>query len=222
MKSRKKPAHSAREVLIDAGIVVFGRDGYAQAANRAIADTAGVNQALIKYHFGNKEGLYLAVFASIAERLGQRLASLVNEVDATIAGMDDTGSDRRDACILCIEKLLCRYLRLITDADMNAIAQLLMREQLEPSSAFQVLYDGMLGKLLDLLTQLVAMAMDAGTETNEHSLSALMLMGQAFIFRGGRATVMYHMNWKEGFSEPELKQIEARLKIHIRALIAEP
>ena len=45
---------NARDALIEAGIEVFGQKGYGGASNRELADDAGVNQALIAYHFDGK------------------------------------------------------------------------------------------------------------------------------------------------------------------------
>lgn len=46
--------------LLNAGTRVFAEKGYAGAALREIAARAGVNSALIAFHFGSKEGLYRA------------------------------------------------------------------------------------------------------------------------------------------------------------------
>ncbi|MFT7177522.1 MAG: AcrR family transcriptional regulator, partial [Halioglobus sp.] len=58
-----------REALLTAAMDAFGRAGFDAASNRAIADSAGVNQALIGYHFGGKRGLYLAMFEHISEQM---------------------------------------------------------------------------------------------------------------------------------------------------------
>ena len=67
-----------RDALIQAAMAVFGRDGFHATTTRAIAEEAKVNQALIGYHYGGKEGLYLAMFEHIAGQLGQRLDPLVD------------------------------------------------------------------------------------------------------------------------------------------------
>ena len=50
-----------RSALIKAALAEFADKGFHAASTRLIAQSAQVNQALIGYHFGSKEGLYLAV-----------------------------------------------------------------------------------------------------------------------------------------------------------------
>jgi TetR/AcrR family transcriptional regulator len=47
--------------LLDAALEEFAAQGFAGARVRDIAERAGVSKDLIAYHFGGKEGLYLAV-----------------------------------------------------------------------------------------------------------------------------------------------------------------
>jgi AcrR family transcriptional regulator len=66
---RRAPAPGQRHVdgdrtraaLLDAALEEFAAKGFAGARVRDIADRAGVSKDLIAYHFGGKEGLYLAV-----------------------------------------------------------------------------------------------------------------------------------------------------------------
>lgn len=59
----------ARQAILEAAHEVFVRRGTAGARMREIADAAGVNQALLHYYFGSKEGLARAVFGRAAGRL---------------------------------------------------------------------------------------------------------------------------------------------------------
>ncbi len=59
----------AEDVILEAAHDVFVRRGTSGARMREIAETAGVNQALIHYYFRNKEGLARAVFVRAARQL---------------------------------------------------------------------------------------------------------------------------------------------------------
>lgn len=68
---------SSREEILDAAEEVFAARGYAGASMRAIADGAGVAQALLHYHFKTKEGLFEAMFLRRAGAINRiRIARL--------------------------------------------------------------------------------------------------------------------------------------------------
>src|ERR1019366_7233880 len=52
----------ARERLLLAGLRLFAEQGFAKTSIRQIALAAGANVAAVSYYFGNKAGLYRAVF----------------------------------------------------------------------------------------------------------------------------------------------------------------
>src|SRR6476469_1535495 len=52
----------ARERLLHAALRLFAEHGYAKTSTRDIAKAADINIASIKYYFGDKAGLYRAVF----------------------------------------------------------------------------------------------------------------------------------------------------------------
>jgi AcrR family transcriptional regulator len=54
--------------LVEAAIETLKREGFAGASARAIASTAGVNQALVFYHFGTVNDLLLAALDATSER----------------------------------------------------------------------------------------------------------------------------------------------------------
>jgi len=54
---------SARKRLLDAGRELFAARGYAAVTVREITARARVNQAMVSYYFGGKEGLYGEVLA---------------------------------------------------------------------------------------------------------------------------------------------------------------
>lgn len=67
---------SSREVLLDAGTELFAQHGFDGATVEMIAHRAGVNRALISYHFGGKEGLYDAILETTFIPAGDRLRQI--------------------------------------------------------------------------------------------------------------------------------------------------
>ena len=69
---RRKATISTQDLILDAAERIFGEHGFGGASMREIAQVAGVAQALLHYHFRNKEALYQAVF--------ERRASTIRDV----------------------------------------------------------------------------------------------------------------------------------------------
>ncbi len=53
---------ASRARLLQSGLRLFAQQGYAKTSTRELAEHAGVNVASISYYFGDKAGLYRAVF----------------------------------------------------------------------------------------------------------------------------------------------------------------
>jgi TetR/AcrR family transcriptional regulator len=60
-RARRRDAVATREALLAAGSELFAERGYDGVPVAAIAHKAGVNKAMISYHFGGKRQLYLAI-----------------------------------------------------------------------------------------------------------------------------------------------------------------
>ena len=78
-KSGRRPGRSGtRAALLAAGTELFAERGYEGVPVWAIAKKAGVNKAMISYHFGGKRQLYReiggAIFSEIVAR-AERLAA---------------------------------------------------------------------------------------------------------------------------------------------------
>lgn len=56
------PVEEPRVRLLQAGLRLFAAQGYSQTSTRELAEAASVNVASISYYFGDKAGLYRAVF----------------------------------------------------------------------------------------------------------------------------------------------------------------
>ena len=61
-KTPRSDGVEARSRLLDAALVLFAEKGFAKTSTREIALAAEVNISSIRYYFGDKAGLYRAVF----------------------------------------------------------------------------------------------------------------------------------------------------------------
>ncbi len=68
----------SRERLRQAALALFAHQGYSKTSTREIAEAAHTNVAAISYYFGDKAGLYRAVFAEPRGVLEERLARMAD------------------------------------------------------------------------------------------------------------------------------------------------
>jgi AcrR family transcriptional regulator len=61
-KSLRSDGEQARRRLLSAALVLFAQHGYAKTSIRAISEAAQTNVGSISYYFGDKQGLYRAIF----------------------------------------------------------------------------------------------------------------------------------------------------------------
>lgn len=70
-----------REVLLKAAIGAFGRHGFDAADLRGIATSAGVSPNLVRVHFSNKDGLWSACVARLADVMTPSLTHAAHLID---------------------------------------------------------------------------------------------------------------------------------------------
>jgi AcrR family transcriptional regulator len=70
---------STRESIMQTAVKILGRDGMSGLTTRAIAREAGVNQALINYHYQNKSNLLLQMARALETEKYVRQSSLYAE-----------------------------------------------------------------------------------------------------------------------------------------------
>jgi TetR/AcrR family transcriptional regulator len=76
--SRRRDAAGTREALLTAGAELFADHGYDGVPVGAIAQKAGVNKAMINYHFGGKRKLYLAIVSATFAEIVARVEGLAD------------------------------------------------------------------------------------------------------------------------------------------------
>ncbi len=85
--SKKAGTKPGKERILDAAERLFARHGFYGVSVRDITEAAGVDVALVSYHFGGKRELFAAVFQRRAEQLNpERLAMLEKVRRAALPG----------------------------------------------------------------------------------------------------------------------------------------
>jgi AcrR family transcriptional regulator len=79
----RRPGDSdTRELILDAAEQEFAARGYALTSLREIAERVDVNQALVRYYFGSKEGLFHAIFRRGAQKIGEDRLALLDALES--------------------------------------------------------------------------------------------------------------------------------------------
>ena len=207
---------STRLALVVAAIEIFGRDGFAAAGTRSIAQAAGVNQALIGYHFGGKPGLYLAAVEHIADSVWQRMGPLVGAIRTELEVPASTLPASR--ALELLGQLTDGLVEVLTSPESAAWARVILREQQEPTEGFDVLYERVMSQVLDVTTRLVARARGAAATSADAKLTALSVLGQALVFRAARAAVMRHMGWND-MNRKQIRRVQSQIRRNTRAIV---
>ncbi len=78
--NKKTGSKPGKERILDAAERLFARHGFYGVSVRDITEAAGVDVALVSYHFGGKRELFTAVFQRRAEALNPERFALLEEV----------------------------------------------------------------------------------------------------------------------------------------------
>lgn len=188
-RARRDRGADTRAQLIEAGLDVFGRLGFEGASTREIARAANANLAAIVYHFGGKEALHIAVAEHIVQSIGARIGPTLAEISAPSAAATP------QAARAALHRLVSAFIDVILgSAEAERWARFIIREQLQPTAAFEVFY-GLLGAgAAANATRLVAAALQR-PEDEDIRIRVLTFLGQVMIFRVAHTLVMRRMNW---------------------------
>lgn len=195
---------ATREALILTATEIFARDGFDATGTRAIAEAAKVNQALINYHFGNKKGLYHAVFEYIGiqvrTRLGDKITSLINAVNKKY----ESEAQARIECFKALMEFGSAFIEMMTSDESKNKAKLILREQQSPTEAFDIVYKNFMGPLFELSKNAI-LKIRPDLDDIQAKLLLSTIFGQMVFVRATRESLCRFMGWQDiGEKETEI------------------
>ena len=201
-----------REELICIAITKFGARGFDAVGTREIAEAAGTTMSSITYHFGGKEGLYLAA----AEHIFAQLDRMVGLADATFPGSASPYDQRLNA--------VCATLRRLAEFMLSKrsapLALFIGREQLAPSPPIvRMLREKVLPKLESLAQEVAGLRPDLNLA--QAKVITICLFGMSLGVRHQWASMQMllgHHVAEQGTAEILLNQLDHS----VRALLAQP
>lgn len=212
---RQERSEETRRRLLEAAIDVFGDQG-PEASTRRLATVAQVNLAAIPYHFGSKQGLYLAAAEHIAAEMRRRLGPALAAARETMSSCKDGSPDQAQARSM-LEGILEALARVMVDDVSAGFARFVIREQMAPTEAFERLYEGFIGPTFDMLVLLVAAIRNGDPEDPAIRMQAPRLIGQVLMLRAARAAVLRGLRWDD-VGPREFALIRSAIRENVRAL----
>jgi len=207
---KEEPGAPTRQKLIAAAIRSFGQKGFDGASIRDIAEAAQVNIAGIAYHFGGKEQLYRACLQHITETIRSGLG----ETAAAASAESMSPSQARHALK---DRLLAMAEFILATPNVAGFVRIVVREQMDPSPAFSILYAEFMEPMHRRLCALWSRITGDEAESEATKLAVFSLLGQILIFRIARAGALKRMGWRD-IGPRELSALKERIEINVDLL----
>jgi AcrR family transcriptional regulator len=198
--------------LLETAIDQFGRLGFEGASTRQIARASGTAMSSITYHFGGKEGLYLAAAEHIA-------ACIVELQRPALELARAAGEAPREQAIEAVIAVLDTMARMMLSPETEAWSRFIIREQQHPTEAFERLYSGAMRGVADVLIHLLT-RIRPELDSREVRATGLLLFGQVLVLRAGRAAV-HRVMGVDTIDEDTATLLRARLAANARAILRE-
>ncbi|MGH6761809.1 MAG: CerR family C-terminal domain-containing protein [Phyllobacterium sp.] len=215
MQALLPSAQATRGALIQAGLELFGENGFAATSTRDVAHRAQANIGSIAYHFGGKAGLHQACaqfcIDTLSTLVGPAWEEMPNEALARLS--PDEATQRLTGLI----DIFASFLVLSPAAE--SIARFMLREITQPSDTLDVIYGNLVEPTHKRLCILWARATGAEAEAVQTKLSVFAMIGQILYFRLGRDIVRRRMEWTV-IGKEEAAAIAVVLKANVLAAIA--
>ena len=156
--------------------------------------SGGVNQSAIPYHFGGKEGVYLAVLEHVAGSIVAHLA-LPRRL---LAGQTPAEA---------LRTLMQDFVTALLGSETSAASSLLLaREQLQPSADFDALHTCLFSPLHHTVSELVTAIRSDQPDLKENILRAHAVLGRALSFAVAREALLRRLG-ENALSPQEIAQI---------------
>ena len=208
------PDLGARARLLDAAAEIFGTYNLEGATTRQLAEHAGVNQAAIPYYFGGKEGLYFAVIEYLFSANFAVIGPVVSALQGELASKKPSG----DEALALLKKLLNAMLeRILARKASSTWARIIMREQMQPTQAFSLIYEKGIRRVHETVAMLLSIILEKKPTDRRVILRSHMIIGQILIFLAGRETIRRRLNLT-GYTDEEVKEIKQALDDQLELL----
>jgi AcrR family transcriptional regulator len=212
LEKTEKSGDPTRERILDAALDLFGERGPAGTTIREIARRADVNVAAISYHFGGKDELYRAVATHVTGLIQGRIMERAGAALATLPADPQAAGRALEALLETVVDVI------VGPEEMRRVARFILREQMEPTAAFEILY-GTFSRLHLAASRFFGMAAGVDPESADTRLRVFLLVGQVIFLRVAEAAVRRRLD-RDGYDAAFLGEVKALLRQNARDAVA--
>jgi AcrR family transcriptional regulator len=203
---------AARQALVLATIDILKNKSIDAISTREIASKSKQNISAINYYFGGKEGLYIAAVQHIGNIIQQRLYPILFQAEKLTGSKTGTPAEAIDFLKRLMRQVIAFHNEIL------GFTEIIAREQIHPTKAFKILYEGALHELQLCGAKLVALAVGGDGDDDEFKIRFHAILGQAVIFRLARETILRGVGWKD-IGERETDIVATIIEEHIELML---
>jgi AcrR family transcriptional regulator len=163
--------------LLKAAGEIFAEHGYRAATVRQICEKAGANIAAVNYHFGDKEGLYMAVLRSVPAANAEKYPANVG------LNPQATAEQKLRAYI---QSLLHRV---FDEGRPGWHTKIISREMIEPTRALDTLLEEVARPVHQELAFIIRELLDSPVSDETVRLCTLSVMSQCVYYHHARSVI---------------------------------
>jgi TetR/AcrR family transcriptional regulator, regulator of cefoperazone and chloramphenicol sensitivity len=214
-KKEQPRSEETKQKLIEVAIKTFAAVGYDGTSTRELANRAQANVSAIRYHFGDKQGLYLAALRHIAESYREQISPFLERVRSK---MNDPGVKRKELIDFLCDIVGSLAARLVGPEMDDAWPRLVAREEMNPTAGHALLFNTQ-RLVIETIAGLIGKILNQPPDSERVRIRTMAVIGQVLVFRNSRTAVMRAVGWKE-IGKPEISTLQSVLEEHCRTLMA--
>jgi len=195
--------------LLDIAVREFSLKGLEGASTRDIAAAAGTVMSSITYHYGGKEGLYLAVADYIAEQMGR---DMIGD-----PALDEAIEPRPAEARHALHHIFDRFIDKMLSVQTGDWSLFIVREQTNPTAAFERIWSGMMGRMMERMVALVCIA-TGRRDAKVARIAAITMLGQVIVLRASRASCLKLLQTID-FEADDIAALKAQIANNIDATL---
>lgn len=204
-KNEIKRNTDAKQRLLEAGMILFADNGFNGTSTRDLCKLANVNVSSIPYYFESKKGLYNAVLKQLANTFKKNMQGFLEKVNTN---KPITPQEAKELILIYIN----HHVELIMGPQLKGNTPLLIiRENLNPSAGYEILYDTILNDLYSCLCNLIGIIKGLETSNEEVVFCSNTILGQVLSFKITTLISLRQLNIEE-YNQSHIENIKNLVK----------